>query len=251
MQPMPADLGIAPPPRQSLAQTVAFQLRDLIDSGKIEVGAKLPSESELKERFQVGRSTIREALNGLVLLGMIEVRHGQGAVVIAKSRDGESLEAALRSGVDAHLLEARWAVETTVAEIAAERATPDDLKAMEDLLKEAREIVAAGQAAVEASVGFHKLLAESTGNPFFVNFIDVIHGLLRERGELLQPAAGYAEWEIEMHQDLLDAVASGDPKRARLEMERHLGDMKVILLEGWEALMARSSEADRGDSEEA
>ena len=107
--------------------------------------------------------------------------------------------------------------------------------ALRALVDEAERKVEDGGAAVEEAVEFHRVLAEASGNPIFIEFIQMILGLLEERGETLKPEPGYAAWEVEMHRGLYDAVASGDPARARTEMERHLGDMQEILRDGWDA----------------
>ena len=74
--------GLKPPPRYKLAETVAQQLLAQVRSGAYAPGARMPSERELMASLEVGRSTIREALNGLAVLGVIEIRHGQGAFVV-------------------------------------------------------------------------------------------------------------------------------------------------------------------------
>ena len=96
-----APLKIEPTARRSnLAQTVAQQLLGLIHEQGLDAGQKLPSEMELKDAFGVGRSTIREAINGLVALGVVEVRHGHGAFVRAAPEASlETVDAAIRRGV--------------------------------------------------------------------------------------------------------------------------------------------------------
>lgn len=232
-------IPIEPASRQSLAQFVAHQLLDLVTSGRLRAGDRLPSESELKERFGVGRSTIREALNGLVLLGAIEVRHGQGAVVVGPPVRVGALDAALRTARDADLIEVRRALEPAIAEVAAERATEDHLEEIRAVLDEGERHLAEEGAAVPESVGFHLRLAEATGNPFFIRFIELSGEVMSERGERLQLAEGYAEWELRMHRQLYDAVAARDGARARAEMERHLDDAREVILDGWDAFRKR------------
>jgi GntR family transcriptional repressor for pyruvate dehydrogenase complex len=242
-----SDLNIEPAVRRSLPQVVAQQLLDLIREGALGPGDRLPSESELKARFGVGRSTIREALNGLVLIGAIEVRHGQGAFVVngATGIATGRLDEAVRSSVTRELLEAREAMELSIARLAAERATDEDLTELRKLLDDAADLVARTGAAVEEAARFHLLLAEAAQNEIFGEFIEMILGLLRERGEDMSKAPGYGQWELEAHRALLDAVASGDGERAQRAMARHLNDMRVILFEGWETFRARLPSDDR------
>lgn len=233
------ELPIERASRQNLAQVVAHQLLDLITSGRLREGDQLPSEAELKQRFGVGRSTVREALNGLVLLGAVEVRQGQGAVVVGPPAPKGGLDAALRTARDADLIEVRRAVEPAIAEIAAERATKDHLAEIRAVLKEGARRLAEEGAAVSQSVGFHLCLAEATGNPFFIRFIELSGEVMSERGESLRRTEGYAEWELRMHHRLYDAISVRDPARARAEMERHLDDASEIIVDGWDAFRAR------------
>ena len=233
-----SELKIEPASRQNLAQVVAHQLLGLIESGSLREGDRLPSESELKERFRVGRSTVREALNGLVLLGAVEVRHGQGAVVVGRP-GADGLEAALRTARDADLIEVRRTLETAIAEAAAVRATDDDLADVQAILDAAERHLADEGSAVGESVGFHLRLAEATGNPFFIRFIELSGELMSERGERLRSAEGYAEWELATHRRLYSAVASREPARARAEMESHLEAAREIIIDGWDAYRKR------------
>lgn len=229
------ELPIQQPVRRSLAQVVAEQLLDLIRAGALKPGDRLPSEAELKERFGVGRSTVREALNGLVLVGAIEVRHGQGAFVLGDGAvPGSGLDAAVRKGITRDLLEAREANELAIARYAAERATDEDLEEIRALLVEAEAKLSRGAPVVDEAARFHLLLAEAAQNEIFGAFMSMISEMLRERGQDLSRAQGYEQWELEAHQRLFEAVASGDGERAQRAMARHLGDMRAILLNGWE-----------------
>src|SRR5947209_511107 len=118
-------------PRRKLAETVAQQLlgavRDLVP------GTRIPSEKELTQMLGVGRSTVREALNGLALLGTVEIRHGQGvfvaspAAVETTSVEPDAIAMALTKGVTHDLLEARQIVEVAIARLAAQRRTESEL----------------------------------------------------------------------------------------------------------------------------
>jgi GntR family transcriptional regulator, transcriptional repressor for pyruvate dehydrogenase complex len=236
----PIDLGIEPPARRSLAQVVAQQLVDRIRDGSLSPGEKLPSEAALKEQFQVGRSTIREALNGLVLIGMIEVRHGQGAVVLGEPPPAsDALDAAVGRAVTRDLLDARGAMEVAIAGYAAERASDADLDRLRALLEQAERRVAETGAAVEEGARFHLLLAEAAQNEICRQFIEMILGRLKQRGVDLSRSEGYGRWEIEAHRAVLDAVASGVAERAERAMARHLQDMRAIALEGWDTFRLR------------
>ena len=240
---MPRPLRIEPSARRpSLSQTVAQQLLDLIRENALVAGDKLPSEMELKEAFGVGRSTIREALNGLVSLGVIEVRHGHGAYVRSTpAMTSDALDAAVGRGITRELLEARAAMEVAIAQYAAERAEESDLDALRECLEAAEREIDAGGRGVEEGARFHLLLAEAAQNSICCQFIRMILGLLQERGVELSEADGYSRWEVEAHRDVYEAVSSGDGERARRAMVRHLRDMQAIHMEGWDAFRLRAA----------
>jgi GntR family transcriptional repressor for pyruvate dehydrogenase complex len=234
------NLPIEPPVRRSLSQVVAEQLLDLIEQGAIAAGGRLPSETSLKDQFGVGRSTIREALKALAVLGVIEVRHGDGAYVREHTPPQErALETALERAVTRDLLDARDAMEVAIAGYAAERATDEDLQQIRELLAVSEAKVTAGGTAIEEAARFHLVLAEAAHNEICREFVEMILYKLQERGVDLSRAEGYATWEIEAHRDVYDAVASGVGERARRAMARHLEDMRVISMSGWEHFRAR------------
>ncbi|HEU4975347.1 MAG TPA: FCD domain-containing protein [Baekduia sp.] len=231
--------NIERPVRRNLAQAVAEQLMQLITSGQLTPGERLPSEADLKDRFGVGRSTIREALNGLVLLGAIEVRHGQGAVVVGAPTSAQSaLDGALRKALNSELLEAREVMEIAIARRAAERASDEDLERLKGVLDAAGAKVACEGTAIPEATQFHLVLAEAAKNRIFAEFLQSIMPLLEQRGDELRQE-GYAEWELEAHRIVFDAVASGDEERAARAMARHLQDMRSILRDGWPAFRLR------------
>src|SRR5689334_14692779 len=105
-----ADLDLTPVRPQKLGERVAAQLLEQVRSGRLAPGDRMPSERELMAAFAVGRSTVREALNGLALLGVVDIRHGQGAFVVGAPPAGEgpgAISQALAKGVTRDLLEAR------------------------------------------------------------------------------------------------------------------------------------------------
>ena len=115
-----ARLALSPVTRRKLTATVAEQLLTAIRD--LPPGTKVPSERELTRELGVGRSTVREALNGIAMLGIVEIRHGQGVFVTGEAPpDGEpsAITAALERGVTNEFIEARLIVEVEVARLAA------------------------------------------------------------------------------------------------------------------------------------
>jgi DNA-binding FadR family transcriptional regulator len=220
-------VGLKPAPRHKLAETVAQQLLAQVRSGIYEPGMRMPSERELMASLGVGRSTIREALNGLAVLGVIEIRHGQGAFVIQTdpATPPGALTSSLAKGVTRDLLEARVAVELTIAELAARRRTPTDIREIEANVEEHASLLERDEPAAELAARFHLELAEAAHNEVLAGFIESVMGLLMERGPELELRRGYREWELREHEGILEAVRDGDPELAAQRMREHLGAM--------------------------
>jgi DNA-binding FadR family transcriptional regulator len=218
-------LSLSPIPRSSLAETVARQLLKEIREKRLEPGTKLPSERDLMSALGVGRSSIREAINGLAMLGAIEVRHGQGAFVtvaangIAPSR---AIAVALARGVTRELFEARRLVETETARCAADRRTDSDLAEIAKAITDHEAAVADGRPAVEPSVRFHVEVAEAAHNEVLAGFVGSFAHLLGERGPILEEIPGYREWEIGQHRSVLEPIDAADPELAAERMRAHL-----------------------------
>ena len=218
-------LSLSPIPRSSLAETVARQLLKEIREKRLEPGTKLPSERDLMQALGVGRSSIREAINGLTMLGAVEVRHGQGAFVteaangIAPSR---TIAIALARGVTRELFEARRLVEAETARRAAERRTDADLVEIAAAITDHETAVAADLAAVEPAVRFHIEVAEAAHNEVLAGFVGSFAQLLGERGPILEQVPGYREWEVEQHRSVFEPIEAGDPELAVERMRAHL-----------------------------
>ena len=219
--------ALKPPPRHKLAESVAQQLLAQVRSGAYAPGTRMPTERELMASLAVGRSTIREALNGLALMGVIEIRHGQGAYAVNtdQAQSPGSLTTSLAKGVTRDLLEARVTVEVTIAELAARRRTPADLREIDACLEEHRDLLERDEPAADAAARFHLKIAEAAHNEVLAGFIESVMGLLMERGPELEQHRGYREWELREHIGLLEAVRDGDPDLAAKRMEEHLGAM--------------------------
>jgi DNA-binding FadR family transcriptional regulator len=224
-------VSLQPAPRRKLSETVAQQLMEAFAA--LPPGAKVPSERELTRDHGVGRSTVREALNGLAVLGVLEIRHGQGAFITDQgptiaTGDGaaqpSALTAALERGVTREFIEARLLVEVTVARLAAERRTEDDLRQIEAALSVQEERLA--DADVEAVVGvassFNLLIAEAAHNEVLAAMIESFVGLMKERGPRLYALPGFGRWDLKEHRSIYEAVRDQDSEQAAALMREHI-----------------------------
>jgi GntR family transcriptional repressor for pyruvate dehydrogenase complex len=223
------DLALTPVSRHKLAAAVAEQLLDEIGDKRLPPGTRIPSERELMSALGVGRSTVREAIQGLGMLGVLEIRHGQGAFVADPSRAGGQgrIAAGLARGVTRNLFEARRVVEVEAARLAAGRRTDEELEAIAAVLADHAAAIESGASGIESAVAFHLRVAEASHNDVLVGFVATLSDVLQERGETLERIAGYREWELEQHRAVFDAVRAGDPSAAGLAMRRHLDEVVV------------------------
>jgi GntR family transcriptional repressor for pyruvate dehydrogenase complex len=210
-------------------ERVAGQLRELIEAGSLRDGEQLPSERELAERLGVSRSTVREAVQFLGALGLVEIRHGLGTFVRAEGDraqlPSEWLRWTQRHKVHVHeLLEVRRGLEALAAELAAESGAGEGLSGLEEALA-AMEAALDGPdvpALVEADMAFHSGLAAASGNAALRHLTDSLgRELLRERGAIWNEP-GRPERSLREHRAIYDAVRAGDPLAARAAVVEHL-----------------------------
>jgi len=164
-------------------QDVVEQIQDAIISGKLAPGTKLPAERELKEMFNTSRGTLREALRVLEQKGLIQIKLGVAGGAIVKQLDGEpimeSLALLIRSGdvsLD-HLAEFRIKIEGSVVEIAALRATPEDIRIMESLYEKASTFCEDEdwESFLKTDQAMHTYLGTMSRNPVFQFLQQSIH----------------------------------------------------------------------------
>ena len=220
--------NVAPIRREPLAAEVARRLVDYLLSGGVEPGARMPSERQLAEAFGVSRSAVREAIAALALIGLIEVRHGDGTYL--KRPDSPLLPQVVEWGLllgekrTIDLVEARQLIEIDIAGLAAQRRSEDDLDDLARILSrmewESRDGVDSS-AFVDADVEFHLRLAEAAGNSALRDVLTSIQALLRAWiGRVI--AEGYRDISYAEHVPILEAVRARDERAAEEAMASHM-----------------------------
>ena len=227
--------------RGRLRDRAADQLLEMVVSGGLEPGERLPPERELCERLGVSRTVVREALNLLEARGLISIEHGRGAVVSGGNTDAvrDALEVVLRvrPKVLWELLEMRAILEVGISGLAAERATEEDTDAMRAELERMAALIDAPEGYVDADVEFHALLARAARNGVLLTMLEPIVDLLRaSRRVSASRRPGSALRALGEHEKILRRVEAGDAEGARREMRAHLAntvkDIEAVLGEG-------------------
>jgi GntR family transcriptional repressor for pyruvate dehydrogenase complex len=233
-----APMSFDPVTRETLSAQIRDQLLERITNGSLEPGARVPSERALSEQFKVARTSVREAMQGLLSLGVVE-RRGNRSYVVERLPDVSFDEVDDRKEFVRQLFETRRFLELPIIELATERATPLQRAEIRDLaarfstdmtLQEFRELDRA----------FHSLIAQACGNPLLVEvYHKVLARLFRSDGieSLLSDAANRAEVRrivtdsTAQHAALATAVASGDAQAALAEGTRHLAAVERGLID--------------------
>ncbi len=213
--------------RARLYEQVAAQITEWIARQGLQPGDRLPPERELAARLGVSRATLSQALVALEVVGVVTVRHGDGTVVTAEAArraSARSISDAIRAHADRipEVIEARDALETKLAALAAERRTDDDLAAIDDALSFMASDVEAGGRGVEGDERFHGAVTAAAHSPLLAAMMRTISELIAEtRLESLsqpgRPAASLAG-----HQRIADAIRAGDAVAAATAMHAHV-----------------------------
>ncbi|WP_231956665.1 MULTISPECIES: FadR/GntR family transcriptional regulator [unclassified Actinoplanes] len=190
-----------------------------IATGEWKEGAVLPTEAELCKLFGFGRSAVREALQALAAKGFVTLRQGSRSTVAPRS-DWNQLDAeylAMRHDGDLlrYLAEAREVVEPAIAALAADRASPAELRRLGELAGESAQLNGADPSRhAEADMAFHEALAHATGNPILVSIHASITGLGRRSGMRTAVMPGAVDRAFAWHRHVVDTVAGGDSPAA-------------------------------------
>ncbi len=214
------------------SEAIYEQVRDLITSGVLKPGDRLPSERAMMEQLHRSRPTIREALRRLEQGGYVASTHGaSGAVVQKLTIDGveQPLTAMLQVNQISleELGEYRAVNDGTIAGWAALRRTDDDLQALEICLQEAEMALGDYRRFAERDVGFHSLLSRATGNQVAMIVTEVLgkveqHTLLKKMETLNDSECLALERRIlGRHREILDAIRRQDADAAKQAMREH------------------------------
>jgi GntR family transcriptional regulator, transcriptional repressor for pyruvate dehydrogenase complex len=219
--------------KNKVYEEVAKQIERLILK-KLKPGDKLPSERELAEMLQVSRSSIRDAIRGLELIGLVEPRQGSGTIVRELSTESlvNPIANALkhRHEMVTELLDFRKMLEPPLAARAATHASPEETAEMEEILRRQEERQAKGEAAIAEDAEFHYSIALASGNSVVLKVIDTIMDLLRDTRERSLQVEGRSQKSLIAHRKILAAIKRHDGEAAKAAMRRHIEDIEEIVL---------------------
>ncbi|MHC1744224.1 MAG: FadR/GntR family transcriptional regulator [Syntrophobacteraceae bacterium] len=228
-----------------ISDQVFDQLKDLIFRGHLKPGEKLMTERDLAQSMGISRPTVREAINKLVAMGLLEHRQGQGTYVAspADSSDKNPL-AVVMEGHDAtlvELLEVRLGLECNAVSFAARRATEEDVQELESCLNQMESDISGGRLGSSADVAFHMAIAFATQNKVQIHIMRSFYNLLfygiKENLERLYSDPGNLGKVIAQHAAIVDAIRRHDPDGAHEAMKQHI----VFVMEFFQSQSAMAS----------
>ncbi|MBA4491689.1 FadR/GntR family transcriptional regulator [Paracoccus sp. S1E-3] len=217
------DRAPAGPRRPRVLPDVVRSLAAGILSGRIEPGAALPREADLSVEYGVSRTVIREALKTLAAKGLVSIRSRVGTVVNDSDEwniiDPQVLEwygpDALDQRLQAAILETRIAIEPLIAELAAKRATLQEIANLEAAWRGMADAGADVAAFVQADIEFHQILYRTSHNPVFRQIGNMIDAALRSTLEVTATISPDQRAEaVRVHGELVEALRLRDPDAA-------------------------------------
>jgi GntR family transcriptional repressor for pyruvate dehydrogenase complex len=227
---------------RNLAQGVIEQITGDIQSGQLKPGDKLPTESAIMLRHGVSRTVVREAISYLQASGQAITRHGIGTFVLETAPANVSLlsETIVTLRDVLAILELRICLETEAAWLAASRRTDAQAVQLGALVAAMRQ----GGGAVAGDVQFHLLIAQATGNKYFVDILTQLGSAIIPRARLNAAKLGhdepgaYLERVHREHEEIWRAIERKDPEGARAAMRTHLSNSRERLRQAQESMGA-------------
>ena len=215
-------------PKRKKYEEIAEHLELGIVSGRLKLGERIPSERDLMERFEAGRSSVREALFALQRKGLLSATAGAVARVSEPTadlmvRELSGIARLMLSRPDGvrELQDARALFETGLARQATQRAGPGEVEALRAAL-EANEAAEGKDAFVVTDVAFHTAIAKACGNRAYLAVDAAFSEWLHEQRTISADAGATREQAIAQHRAIFEAIARRDPVAAEEAMEAHL-----------------------------
>lgn len=212
------------PRREPPSAEITRHLLDYLLSGDLAPGDRLPSERQLAERLQVGRAGVREAIKSLSLLGLLDVRQGDGTYLSGSTSDllPRVIEWGLLLGKHRirDLMESRNHLEISAAGLAADRASASDVACLRERIEDMRHAPDL-PAYVDADIAFHLAVTQASQNEVFGNLLSSFQALLRDWARRALEIDHEVDVALAMHLPIVDAIERGDSDGARAAMDEH------------------------------
>jgi GntR family transcriptional repressor for pyruvate dehydrogenase complex len=228
-----------------ISPLIVRQIKNAILNGTMKPGDRLPPERELTEHFQASRISVREALKSLETSGLLTIKPGSGAFVAEVSPKplSESLSSILRIQRTSmnDLTEARIILEPSIARLACERMTSQELQKLETNIQETLKVLKSGSPAPIQNIEFHSIIANATHNPVIILTVNPLFDVLKEMNlEMRKNIPNRMEvssQSVTYHKKILKAFRERDSQKVHELMLKHIFQMqeglKKVTSEKW------------------
>jgi GntR family transcriptional repressor for pyruvate dehydrogenase complex len=220
---------------ERLYEKIVVQIKKLIDDGKLQPGDRLPGERVLAQKLECSRTSLREACRVLESEGLIISKPGGGRYIQQVDQNMKleyrfNTTDLIEKTAVIYFLEARETLEPKIAELASQRATPENIEKMEQVLLKMEEKLKYPDEMVEVDSSFHLALAEATQNFVFVSMMEANLNMNRQvRKQTLHSEDRYVQ-SLEEHRAILNAVKEKDVKKAIEATHIHLLHLRNSVL---------------------
>ena len=220
--------------RRRLHEPVADQIRQAIFGGLIVPGHKLPPERELADHFQTSRVALREALRALEKEGLITIKRGAGGGAFVAESDNalnalsDSLNTVMKLGSakSANLTEMRIILEPEVCKLATERATAEDIAAIEAVVVAQEKELEGGQISRKLDMEFHRCVAAAAHNNVLNIVVNAVNQCIRDSILRSRRTTEMRKRVVTYHRDILEALRNGNADLAKRIMGSHVLDVQ-------------------------
>jgi len=228
-----------------VSEEIIEQVRDLLTSGRLQSGDRLPSERELAQAVSAGRSAVREAIRAMESMGIVEVRPGEGTFVASPGgthgRHNPVVSPLFQRWTEQQkLFEVRLVIEPDLATLAARRATAEQIDRMRAILDEQEAVLRDGGGGINEDSAFHFLIAEATGNEVLVRIMESLMDLLQRTREASLQHPDRPARSLRQHQAILRAIETRNPVAAERLMREHIQEVEALVFAKHEGAAAAS-----------
>ena len=231
------DKLFSPIKTSKLSDEVYNQIVSLISSGKLKPGDKIPSERELAADLGISRQSVREALNRAEVMGLIDVRQGEGSFIL--SSINKSLKPPLTIIIEKEaerifeFIEIRKLVEGWCAEKAASEATNEDLKNMEEILDKMKKVASKDKQWEELDLELHLSFAKATHNVIAVHMMEALKANFRPFFKFAKSMPRSEKIDVlwQHHFEIFAAIKNRNPQAAQKKVIEHLNFIEKKLKE--------------------
>ena len=219
-----------------LYEEIIKQLQTLILSNKLKPGEKLPPERELAEELNVSRTSIREAIRSLEMMGYLESKVGMSGGTFVKKVTVESVISPFSKilvkvpNFITDLLETRLVLEIEVARLAALRRNDIDLENIQTAIINMEKEILEGGTGIDGDNEYHHSLGLAAHNNVLLNIVKMCGDLMEvQREEHLSQLNGESERALKVHRAIFKAIKDKDEEKAQFLMRKHITNLQSII----------------------